>query len=87
MDIGSQPAVLAAQSNSRLVALIPSVSISQPIAVAADLAVLALHPAGELQSIPWCSRATGIESVIKGVNCRLNADKLRVLFPLNWHLS
>lgn len=86
MGVGSQPAVLAvkhqhaAWSNSGLVALIPSVSVSQPVTVAADLAVLPVHPAGELQSIPWCSRATGAGTVRKGVNCSLNADELRVLF-------
>lgn len=93
MDVGSQPAVLAVKhqhavwSISGLVALIPSVSVSQPVAVAADLAVLALHPAGELQSIPWCSRATGAGTVIKGAICSLNAGKLRVLFPFIWHLT
>lgn len=93
MDVGSQPAVLAVKhqhavgSNSGLIALILSVSVSQPVTVAVDLAVLALHPARELQSIPWCSRATGAGTEIKGVNCSLNADKLRVLFPFNWHLT
>lgn len=58
MGVGSQPAVLAVKhqravwSYSGLVALIPSVSVSQPVTVAVDLAVLHLHPAGELQSIP-----------------------------------